>query len=115
MVPAAIAGVDVATLLDRAVHAAHVAHDRRSVQKNPAALLGAVIGALALQGRDKLTLITPRAARHARPLDRAAHRREHRQGREGHRAGRRRAAARRRATTATTASSSAVRLRGIGR
>jgi transaldolase/glucose-6-phosphate isomerase len=58
MVPAAIAGVDVATLLDRAVHASHVAQVP-SVKKNPAAMLGTVIGALATQGRDKLTLITP--------------------------------------------------------
>ncbi len=58
MVPAAIAGVDVATLLDRAVHASHVAQVP-SVKKNPAAMLGTVIGTLATQGRDKLTLITP--------------------------------------------------------
>ena len=38
-----------ATLLDRAVHAAHVARVP-SAKKNPAAMLGAVIGALALQG-----------------------------------------------------------------
>jgi len=58
MVPAAISGVDVATLLDRARHAAHVA-EVATVKKNPAAMLGAVIGAMALNGRDKLTLITP--------------------------------------------------------
>ncbi|HJW92189.1 MAG TPA: bifunctional transaldolase/phosoglucose isomerase, partial [Thermoanaerobaculia bacterium] len=58
MVPAAISGVDVATLLDRARHAAHVS-EVASVKKNPAAMLGAVIGAMALNGRDKLTLITP--------------------------------------------------------
>jgi len=58
MVPAAISGVDVATLLDRAMHAAHVS-EVASVKKNPAAMLGAVIGAMALNGRDKLTLITP--------------------------------------------------------
>src|SRR4051795_7870217 len=58
MVPAAISGVDVATLLDRAMHAAHVA-EVSAVKKNPAAMLGAVIGAMALNGRDKLTLITP--------------------------------------------------------
>ncbi|HLJ74866.1 MAG TPA: glucose-6-phosphate isomerase, partial [Thermoanaerobaculia bacterium] len=29
------------------------------IKKNPAAMLGAVIGAMALKGRDKLTLITP--------------------------------------------------------
>ena len=58
MVPAAISGVDVKTLLDRATHAAHVAFVPK-VQKNPPALLGCVLGAMALAGRDKLTLITP--------------------------------------------------------
>ena len=58
MVPAALAGVDVEKLLDRAVHAAHVA-TVPTVKKNPAAMLGVVIGAMARQGRDKLTLITP--------------------------------------------------------
>ena len=58
MVPAAIAGVDVATLLDRAVHAGHIAQ-LPGVKKNPAAMLGTVIGSLSLKGRDKLTLITP--------------------------------------------------------
>jgi transaldolase/glucose-6-phosphate isomerase len=58
MVPAAISGVDVATLLDRAVHAGHIAQVP-GVKKNPAAMLGAIIGSLATNGRDKLTLITP--------------------------------------------------------
>src|SRR5438128_2402099 len=58
MVPAAISGVDIEKLLDRAVHAAHVAAIP-TVKKNPAAMLGVVIGAMAQQGRDKLTLITP--------------------------------------------------------
>jgi len=58
MVPAAISGVDVATLLDRAMHAAHIS-ESASAKKNPAAMLGAVIGAMAMNGRDKLTLITP--------------------------------------------------------
>ncbi|HVE71123.1 MAG TPA: bifunctional transaldolase/phosoglucose isomerase [Thermoanaerobaculia bacterium] len=62
ILPMALAGVDVAELLDRAVHAMHVSAIPQ-VRKNPAALLGAVIGGCALQGRDKLTLITPR------PLD----------------------------------------------
>ena len=62
IVPMALIGVDVKELLDRAAHAAHVA-SIPSTKKNPAALLGAVIGGMALQGRDKLTLITPR------PLD----------------------------------------------
>jgi transaldolase/glucose-6-phosphate isomerase len=58
MLPAAISGVDVVTLLDRARHAAHIAVTP-GVKKNPAAMLGTIIGALAQQGRDKLTLITP--------------------------------------------------------
>src|SRR5205085_1926061 len=62
MVPAALSGVDVVTLLDRANHAAHIAQVA-SVKKNPPAQLGAVIGTMAQAGRDKLALITPR------PLD----------------------------------------------
>ena len=62
IIPMVLTGVDVEGLIDRAVHAAHVA-TIPNVRKNPAALLGAAIGALALQGRDKLTLIAPR------PLD----------------------------------------------
>ncbi|HXG58788.1 MAG TPA: bifunctional transaldolase/phosoglucose isomerase [Thermoanaerobaculia bacterium] len=58
MVPAAVSGVDIATLLDRADHATHVAGVAR-VKKNAPALLGVVLGAMAKQGRDKLTLITP--------------------------------------------------------
>jgi transaldolase/glucose-6-phosphate isomerase len=58
MVPAALSGVDIETLLDRAVHAAHVAATP-NIRKNPAAYLGTIMGALAQQGRDKLTLITP--------------------------------------------------------
>jgi transaldolase/glucose-6-phosphate isomerase len=58
MLPAAISGVDVVTLLDRAAHSAHVAMTP-SPKKNPAAMLGTIIGALAQQGRNKLTLITP--------------------------------------------------------
>jgi transaldolase/glucose-6-phosphate isomerase len=62
LVPMALTGVDVATLLDRAAHAVHISTIPQ-VRKNPAALLGTVLGALALKGRDKLTLLTPR------PLD----------------------------------------------
>ena len=62
VVPMALAGVDIVQLVDRAVHAMHVS-TLPQVRKNPAALLGAAIGGCALQGRDKVTLITPR------PLD----------------------------------------------
>jgi len=62
IVPAALYGVDVKTLTSRALDAAHISTTPQ-VKKNPAALLGCVIGAMAAQGRNKLTLITPR------PLD----------------------------------------------
>ena len=62
LVPMALTGVDVVTLLDRAVQAAHISTIPQ-VRKNPAALLGTVLGVMTAQGRDKLTLITPR------PLD----------------------------------------------
>jgi transaldolase/glucose-6-phosphate isomerase len=56
MVPAALAGIDIATLLDRATHTAHISAGA-TVKKNPAALLGAVMGAMAQQGRNKLTVL----------------------------------------------------------
>ena len=62
LVPMALSGVDIVTLLDRAVQAVHISTIPQT-RKNPAALLGTVLGAMALQRRDKLTLITPR------PLD----------------------------------------------
>ncbi len=62
MVPAALSGIDVRTLLARANDAAQ-ACTNAALDKNPGAQLGAILGALAKLGRDKLTLITPR------PLD----------------------------------------------
>jgi len=58
LVPAAIAGYDVEAMLDRAVHAAHIARVA-DPKRNPAAMLGTILGALANNGRDKLTLVTP--------------------------------------------------------
>ncbi|HEX7154671.1 MAG TPA: bifunctional transaldolase/phosoglucose isomerase [Thermoanaerobaculia bacterium] len=58
LVPAALSGVDVKTLVERAVDAARVSI-LPAVKKNPAAYLGTIIGALAKHGRDKLTLLTP--------------------------------------------------------
>jgi transaldolase/glucose-6-phosphate isomerase len=62
ILPMYLSGVDVQQLLDRATHTGHIAGIPQ-VRKNTPALLGCALGALALQGRDKLTLITPR------PLD----------------------------------------------
>ena len=48
LLPAALVGVDVAQLLDRA----------QAVRKDDAATLGAILGALAKAGRDKVTFVT---------------------------------------------------------
>src|SRR5438094_10519265 len=58
LVPGALIGVDVAEMLERAVEMAHSCADSVPVDKNPGAWLGAVMGELALRGRNKLTLIT---------------------------------------------------------
>ncbi len=53
LVPSALAGVDVATLLDTATHLAlSLARDR----DNPGLVLGAALGGVALAGRDKLVI-----------------------------------------------------------
>ncbi|TMC93784.1 MAG: bifunctional transaldolase/phosoglucose isomerase [Chloroflexi bacterium] len=58
LVPGALMGVDVAEMLERAVEMAHSCADSVPVDKNPGAWLGAVMGELALRGRNKVTLIT---------------------------------------------------------
>lgn len=57
--PAAICGADIKKLLERAIDTANLCKEPE-VLKNPGALLGALIGGLALKGRDKLTLIMPK-------------------------------------------------------
>lgn len=58
MVPAALAGYDVTAILDRAINAMH-ANARTVVPHDaPGVRFGAAIGALAKQGRDKLTILT---------------------------------------------------------
>lgn len=57
-VPAAIAGYDVNLLLDRALGAMH-ANDRSvDPHRAPGVRFGAAIGGLAVNGRDKLTIVT---------------------------------------------------------
>lgn len=59
LVPAALVGVDLGKLLERAliqVHNCELAH-RPTVDDNDAAWLGAILGELAKMGRDKLTLV----------------------------------------------------------
>jgi glucose-6-phosphate isomerase len=62
LVPAALTGVDVATLLDRAAAMAEQCRTPDAAE-NPGLRFGAAIGEAALAGRDKLTILTsPRLA-----------------------------------------------------
>ncbi len=57
LVPAVVQGMDVALLLQRAQGMADACGLETPLGENPGAWLGAAIAALALQGRDKLTLM----------------------------------------------------------
>ncbi len=59
LVPAALAGVDVARLLDRAFAMATSCAPSVPAGKNRAAWLGAIMGSMAQQERDKLTFVLP--------------------------------------------------------
>ena len=58
MVPAALMGIDTRTFLERAKATTQLCGGNTPVEQNPGALLGIILGKAALQGRDKLTLIT---------------------------------------------------------
>jgi transaldolase/glucose-6-phosphate isomerase len=63
MVPAALMGVDVRKLLDRAERVMHACSQVVPAGENPGARLGAIIGECAKAGRDKLTIVAdPRVA-----------------------------------------------------
>src|SRR6185312_5574183 len=57
LVPAALIGMDVKGLLERAIRMQHSAGSAIHSQANPAVGLGAVLGALQKAGRDKITFI----------------------------------------------------------
>ena len=57
LVPAALLGLDVPRLLDRAAGMAERCKGHTPVESNPGAYLGAVMGSLAKTGRDKVTII----------------------------------------------------------
>ncbi|MCP4634428.1 MAG: glucose-6-phosphate isomerase, partial [candidate division Zixibacteria bacterium] len=57
LVPAALVGIDIRQLLDRANMMAARCKKSRNLKENPGAYLGAVMGEMAVTGRDKLTLI----------------------------------------------------------
>jgi len=61
LVPAALVGVDLARLLERARAMACACGPDGPVHDNPAAWLGAILGELALAGCDKVTLFMPSA------------------------------------------------------
>ena len=58
LVPAALAGVDIEALLDRADEMREMCGPAVPTRENPGARLGAYIGAMATHGRDKLTLLS---------------------------------------------------------
>jgi transaldolase/glucose-6-phosphate isomerase len=58
LVPAAITGIDIAMLLERAERMRQGCASCVPIHENPGAWLGACIASLASQGRDKLTLVT---------------------------------------------------------
>ena len=58
LVPAALAGVDIEALLDRADEMREMCGPAVPTRENPGARLGASIGAMATHGRDKLTLLS---------------------------------------------------------
>ena len=59
LVPAALCGADIKKLLERAIDTANMCKNPE-LMKNPGAMLGAMLGGMALKGRDKLTLIMPK-------------------------------------------------------
>jgi transaldolase/glucose-6-phosphate isomerase len=56
LVPAAIIGLDVEKLLDRAENMQHACDKGVAARQNPGLWLGVVLGAAALKGRDKVTI-----------------------------------------------------------
>jgi glucose-6-phosphate isomerase len=58
MVPAALMGLDIQKLLDRAERIVHSCASVVPAGENPGAKLGAILGEAARSGRDKLTIVT---------------------------------------------------------
>jgi len=63
MVPAALAGYNINLLLDRGLGAMHANDKTVAVQNAPGVKFGAALGALAREGRNKLTIVTHPAIR----------------------------------------------------
>jgi transaldolase/glucose-6-phosphate isomerase len=58
MVPAAVIGIDTKKFLDRTQEMVRACGASASVEENPGAMLGIILGTAALNGRDKVTIIT---------------------------------------------------------
>ena len=58
LVPAALAGIDITTLIKRADRMRESCASSVAAHDNPGAWLGAILGTLAQKGRDKATLVT---------------------------------------------------------
>ncbi|MGJ3240014.1 MAG: bifunctional transaldolase/phosoglucose isomerase [Anaerolineae bacterium] len=63
MVPAAVMGLDLERLWDSAQHMIGASHENIPAQYNPGVSLGVVIGTLAEQGRNKLTVYSTQSIR----------------------------------------------------
>lgn len=61
MVPAALMGIDITELLERALRMMHACAPSVPISQNPGVSMGAAIGELAVKGRDKLTFLLPAA------------------------------------------------------
>ncbi|RSK29617.1 glucose-6-phosphate isomerase [Hymenobacter metallilatus] len=59
LVPAALYGIDIYALLERAIAMMRACGSEGAVADNPGLMLGVALGVLAQQGRDKLTLVVP--------------------------------------------------------
>ncbi len=63
MIPGAACGVDVISLLENAEQVAHACAADAPAGENPGLALGAIIGACAIGGREKITLVTSEGIR----------------------------------------------------
>ena len=57
LVPAALVGLDITKLIDRTIKMAQSCREEVSIEHNPAALLGAIMGVLNQKGQDKITFV----------------------------------------------------------
>ena len=57
MIPAAVMGIDVKKFLSRTEEMVHACRPSVPVDQNPGVVLGTILGTLAKQGRDKLTIV----------------------------------------------------------